>query len=460
MSETKSTLKFVGIAVVLVIIAYITTPGTQSPDTFFDVGEEFYPEFTDPNEAVSLEVIDFNEETGSALPFKVEYKEKQWRIPSHSNYPADGKDRLAKTAAGVIGIKKDDFRTDNVGDYEACGVIDPVDDTVLSLKGRGKRITLKGKNEKILADFIVGKKVAGSEGFRFIRVPGQKRVYAAKVDIDLSTRFSDWIETDLLEVDKDDIVRVVLLDYSVDERTGVVKQNDILTLTKNEGKWVADSMAANEEVAMPKMNGLLSTLDELSIVDVRRKPEGLSKSLKKGGSGITISQSDARSLQSKGYYFSKNGQLLSNEGELNCETTDGVKYILRFGEIIYGSGMAEKEQGKNDKTDIPEENRYLFIATEFNEKLFPEPEKPVNLDFQEKEEKDWSQQDHDNKRLHGAHETWKKQVEKGRKITEDLNARFADWYYVISSSSFDRLNLSRTDLVKRKEPKKDAAADS
>jgi len=456
MNEMKSTLKFVGIAVALVLIVYFTAPGKKTPKAFFDVGEEFFPEFTDPNQAVSLEVIDFDQETGSALPFKVEFKDKAWRIPSHNNYPADAKDRLARTAAGVIGIKKDDFRTDNPADYEACGVIDPLDDTILTLKGRGKRITLKNKNDKVLADFILGRKVEGSAGHRFVRVPGQKRVYSAKVNLELTTRFADWIETDLLQVDKENITQVVLQDYSIDERTRAVRQNDVLTLTKEEGKWRADSMTQDQEVDMVKMSNFLAALDGLSIVDVRPKPEGLSRSLKQGGGGITISQADAFSLQSKGFYFGSNGQLLSNEGELDCLTKEGVKYVLRFGEIVYGAGGQENkaEEGAGATADTPEANRYLFIAAEFDEKLFPEPEKPASLDFQQKDEKEWDQADHDNKRLYDAHENWRKQVEEGRKTAEDLNTRFADWYYVISSASFDKLNLTRQDLVKRKEKEK------
>ena len=69
-----------------------------------------------------------------------------WTIPSHRDYPADGMDRLSKTAAGVIGIKKDEFRSDNPTDHEALGVIGPLDEIETSLKGRGQRVTIKGKN--------------------------------------------------------------------------------------------------------------------------------------------------------------------------------------------------------------------------------------------------------------------------------------------------------------------------
>jgi hypothetical protein len=459
MTEMKKTVLFAGVAVLLVVIAYLTAPVSRTPDAFFDVGEEFFPDFIDPNEALTLEVIDYHEESGSAKPFKVEFKDGLWRIPSHYSYPADAKDRLAKTAAGVIGIKKDDFRTDNTADHEACGVIDPLDETALTLKGRGKRVTFKGKNDKVLADFIIGHQVEGVKGFRFVRVPGQKRVYAVKMDIDLSTKFSDWIETDLLQVDKEAITRVALHDYSIDENTLALLQRDILTLNRNDNTWAANKMAPDQEVDSARMYELLTALDELTIVDVRKKPAGLSQSFRKLTGNLTISQADGLSLQSKGYYFGSNGQLLSNEGELNCETGDGVKYILRFGEVVSDSTVdaAEGETGAEEQ-GTPGENRYLFITTEFNAARFPEPVKPSDLAFQDKEEEDWTEADRENKRLHDAHAAWQQQVEKAKKISDDLNGRFSDWYYVISSTSFDKLNLTRTDLVKQKEKKEEKAS--
>jgi len=99
MNEKKKTMIYAGVAVALVLLAIITAPRKIKPDAFFDQGEPFFPEFTDPNTAVSLEVVDFNEETGSAVPFKVTFKGNNWTIPSHYDYPADGKDQLAKTAA-------------------------------------------------------------------------------------------------------------------------------------------------------------------------------------------------------------------------------------------------------------------------------------------------------------------------------------------------------------------------
>lgn len=451
-TEKQKTLALAGAAVFLALVAFVTAPKTSTPDAFFDQGEPFFPDFTDPNSAVTLEVIRFDEETGSTMPFKVTFKEGQWTIPSHYDYPADQKDRLAKTAAAIIELRKDDFRTDNVADHEACGVLDPLDESVTSLQGRGERVIIRGENDQVLADIIFGKKVEGREGFRFVRLPGQKRVYAAKTDIEITTNFADWIDTDLLKVNRNEIEKVVLKDYSVDERTGIVRMRDVVTLTKNNNTWTADKLAADQEVDSGKMTNLLTALDQLSIVGVRPKPAGLSASLTRISDGVRLTQEDLLSLQSKGYFFSRSGQLLSNEGELQAETSDGVIYTLRFGEVVYGRGLAVTAGVDTIETEQkgPAENRYLFITASFDAQKFPEPKKPANTDFLNKADSLWTDADRKNKELYDAHKDWEEKVERAKKRVDELNARFARWYYVISQSSFEKLHLKRADLIREK----------
>jgi len=455
MNETQKTMIFGGVAVFLALIAFVTAPSRVTPDAFLDKGEQFFPEFTNPNNARTLEVIDYNEETGTAVPFKVTFEDGKWIIPSHHGYPADAKDRLAETAAGVIGIRKDEFRSDNVADHKALGVIDPLDETATALEGRGQRITIKGQNEQILADLIISEEeVEGKEKYRFVRLPDQKRVYAAKMDIDISTQFTDWIEKDLLKVNKDDINEVTLKDYSIDERSGSVQQRDVIELSREVEGWQANKMTSDQEVDDEKMTELIKALDELSIVGVRPKPQGLSASLEKTSDEFQITRDDMMSLQSKGYYFTRDGELLSNEGELQAKTKEGVLYTLRFGEVVYGSGLevsAGTGPGDDDEEEKQTENRYLFITTEFDGSDFVEPQKPENTAFESKPDSLWTEADRANKELQEEYERWQTKVENGKEKANDLNARFAKWYYVISGSSFDKVSQKRSDLIKKKE---------
>ncbi len=450
MDETRKTLVFVGAAVVAIVVAFIAAPADPTPEAFSDRGEAFFPAFTDPNEAASLEVIDFDEVTGDVAAFNVVFKGTRWRIPSHHNYPADDKDRLARTAAGLIAVRKDDVVAEIAADHEVLGVVDPLDETVASLAGRGKRVTIRDGNDNLLADLIVGKSVPGREGrYRYLRAPGQKRTYAARFDVDVSSRFVDWIEQDLLELEPSRIEQVTLRDYSIDERTRVLNQRDTIILTRKDDAWTVNRMRSGQQVDEPKMKDLLKALDELSIVGVRPKPAGLSRRLEDNDQGIRITRDDLASLQEKGYFFTREGQLVSNEGETRVRTKDGIVYTLRFGEIVYGVGDALTA---GTSTDIgsaggPGENRYLFITTEFDARMFPEPRRPADTTFQTRADSLWTAADRANADLQATYETWQEDVDDGRRTSADLNARFAQWYYVISADSFDRIRLGRRDLV-------------
>ena len=455
MSETRRTITYAGAALLLLTLAFLTAPRHITPDAFLDRGEAFFPEFTDPNVATTLEVIEFDEETAAARPFKVTFNKNKWTIPSHHDYPADGKERLAKTAAGVIGIKKDDFRSNNVADHEAFSVLDPLDQTMTTLKGRGKRVTIKGESGQILADLIIGNKLEGRANLRFVRLPDQKRVYVSRIDIDISTQFEDWIDRALLQVNQSDIEQMTLKDYSINERTGTINQRDVVILDRDQDSWKANRMSSTQEVDSTKFDALLKAIEELSIVGVRPKPEGLSRSLSRSEGGEGMSQADLLSLQSKGYYFTRDRNLVSNEGELEIRSSQGVIYTLRFGEILYGTGdsvtAGTDTSNEDDKERGPGENRYLFITASFDPNRFPEPAQTNDTDFLNKPEDDWTDTDRKNKELKDNHDEWLRKVEEGRELSDGLNTRFADWYYVISSSSFDKVHLKRSDLIKTKE---------
>jgi len=449
MDENKRTIIFVAVAVGLALVAWVVTPGKIRPEAFDDQGEPFFPEFNDPNIATSLEVIEYNKSSGEAVPFRVVTRNNLWSIPSHYDYPADGKDRLAKTAAGMISIRRDDFRTRNATEYAICGVIDPLDQTFAGLTGKGRRVSVRGPNEKLLADLIIGNDVPGRPGFRFVRVPNEKGVYAAKVDMEISTQFVDWIETDLLLVDMKKIDLVVIDDYSVNERTLSIDKVDEIELTLKGNNWIANGMKSNSVVDSVTMQNLLKAIDELSIVGVRPKPSGLSEQLAGTETSMSMSQSDVHSLQRKGFFFSTAGQMLSNEGELHASTSDGVTYILRFGEVVYGSGLSITAGSNSDVEEASGkgENRYLFVTTQANTERFIEPPQEANQEFLGKPDSLWTDSDKANNSAFVKRNNWKQKVKNAENRSAFLNTRFSGWYYVISAASFDDLHLSRKELV-------------
>lgn len=455
MTETKKTLIFAGVAAGLVILAFLLAPSRVTPDAFLDQGEPFYPDFTDPNTATTLEVISYNQESATASPFKVTFNNGYWTIPSHNDYPADAKDRLARTAAGVIQLTKDDFRTSNVSDHSRCGVIDPLDESAVGLSGRGTRVTIKGEGDRVLADFIVGDSVPERAGFRFVRVPGQNRVYAAKFDVEISTNFADWIDTDLLQVKKPRITRVNFNNYSVNERTSSVVKGEEFSLRRGDDGWRLTPGPGSRELDTTKVKKVLDAIENLRIVGVRPKPEGLSALMAGSASSQSISMGDQVSLQNKGFYLSNQGGLLANEGEAVIRTDQGIVYRLRFGEVLYGSGLevsAGVESDDDSKGSVGEkENRYLLVTAEFDPSVFGSQPPVPDTSYMGKPDSLLTEVDKSNREKYQELSRWRSDVEAGRATAETLNSRFANWYYVISGEDFSKVHISRSDLFKTDE---------
>ena len=193
--EVSKTLRLVGLAAGLLLVAIVTTPRVGSLSSFVERGQLMFPEFRDPNAAASLEVLEFDQRNGSVRPLKVQNRGGRWTIPSQHDYPTDAKDRLAKTAAALVVLKTDDVVSDNVADHERCGVIDPLDTSVPTLTGRGTRLVVRGPQDQMLADVIVGNPVDGHPGFRYVRQPNQRRIFTSNIgDLQLSADFADWIK--------------------------------------------------------------------------------------------------------------------------------------------------------------------------------------------------------------------------------------------------------------------------
>jgi len=463
MTDTVKTLVFAAVAAVLAAAALFAVPRAPKPELFVDQGEEFYPEFKNANDAAALSIVEYFEQTGAVRAFKVELKDGKWVIPSHHNYPADAKDRMARTAKSVIDLRKDVYRGDRTQDHEEFGVVDPAEEK----KGGGRRVTFHDRNGQVLADYIFGVETKDGSGLRYVRLPGQKRVYATRTPAEISGRFEDWIETDLLKLSSAAVRQVRFDNYSIDEVNGTLVNRREYILSRDDGAapWKVTGMKDTEEPHGENVSTLVTALDDLKIVGVRLKPPGLTRALQAPeGSPMRLTVQDVRSLEARGYYIVR-GQLLSNEGEIEACCEDGIVYTLRFGEILVGAGEAlevgtddPKDRGdpKKDPKKEGSENRFLFTTCRFDESLLGaapvDPgefkKDPAWTDEQAKKEEEAhkaKKDDYDRKK-----KEYDGKVAAGRKRTQELSNRFADWYYVISADYFKKLRRSREELVRPK----------
>lgn len=384
MNEFAKTGIALGSAAVLTVLALSTGPREVRLGLFDDQGQQFFPQFTDGEAIAELSVTAFREAQSDIYAFIVKRDDKGvWTIPSHGGYPADAKDQMGKAAAMLLGLTKQAVVGDSVGRHVEYGVVDPLAEGV-ETKGRGKRITMKDKAGNVLADLIVGNEVEGKPGNYYVRIPDKKRVYRTKLEGKLSTQFSDWIETDLLKAKSWDITKVVFDNYSVDEQKGEIVPGDKLVLDKDAAsKWKLEGLdATKEETNEDRAREVGDALGQIKIVGVRAKPEGLTARLERAN-GIEA-QFLAAQLQEKGFFLGRGGKLWSNEGDLLFETKSGVRYTLRFGELVAGEGDeltagvgAEKPKEGETPADKPAEkpanNRYLMVTVEFDQGLIEKP---------------------------------------------------------------------------------------
>jgi Domain of unknown function (DUF4340) len=506
MNPIFRTLVFVGAAVLSLGAAGLTywSHRPAQVDWAAELGEEFFPDFKDPNKATSLQVATFDKAASKTNSFSVEYKNGKWRIPSHNNYPADGKDRLKSTAASVIGITRGSSAGKTKDAHKEHNLLDPLDATITETEGRGDRITLKD-GDKVLVDYIIGKRKDGSSNTYYIRRADEERFFLSEVKIELSTKFADWIEPDLLDLKQDDIQTILIDRYSVNEAEQKIVQGEqsILRRETATADWQIEGIdAATLKPKTSVISAMLKSFDDLKIVGVRRKPEGLSASLQ-GGEALKVTNSTIADLQSRGFYFTGKG-LVSNEGDQLVSTFDGVSYVLRFGEVVTGSDIeieagsskeTEKKPAAEPKTDgdkpadpaQPEEadpakqkNRFVFITAQFDEAALgpapvepkkpvapkdDTPAKPVEPKDGEKPAEPTAPVANAQAEAKAAYEAALKKYEtdsdvyrirkkeyddkktSGEKKAKALNTRFADWYYVISEELFTEIRVKPEDLV-------------
>lgn len=353
-SELAKTALFLGAAIVLSVAAALVEPDARQAAIFSDQGELLFPRLLTVDSVTSIEVIDYNEAEAVARPLKAELRNNRWLLVSHNDYPAEARDRVARTAAALVGLKRDAVVADRFEDHAKFGVVDPLDTKVSSLTGRGKRVTLRDASGAPLADLILGDKEKAREGYRYVRIPGQKRVYAARTDAEPSARFEDWVESNLLRLSASQIKRIVILNYSIDERTGRLGPPQRTVLMRASETWKQES---GPTLSQSRIRSLVAALCGIRIVGARPTPPDLASQLR-GGQGLELTLDLVMGLRQRGFYITPDGRFLANEGEIIVETENGSSTTLRFGAIATTSDIV-----KPDPSKAIEEPRFVFATS-------------------------------------------------------------------------------------------------
>lgn len=494
----------------MLVLGWLLQPRYQSREIKPEAERILFPELTDVQKAASLEVVKYDEELATLQPFKVVQAGGVWVLPSHQNYPADAKDHLAAAATELVDLESLDVVSTSAADHETYGVIEPDPDKIKpGMTGVGELIEIRDAGGNKLARLVVGKEdkrpgmsAAGGKKLRFVRKAGQDPVYRVEIDTSkFTTRFDDWIEKDLLKLSPWDVRRAVLDDYSL----GAVESGGRIRVEQNrkdrievayddkDQKWSlvaleafgggaepkTETLGEGEELASARLNDLRNALGDLKIVDVVRKPAGLSADLK-AEEKFTADEEAVRSMQQRGFLPLKSGDILSTDGEAIIGMKDGVEYVLRFGAgTSVGSGTGE-DVAADEST-----GRYLLVMARFNEGLLEKPtleevpadsagdggaaeggadEAPKTTPAEGDAADQLKAADEAEARAQAALEArraverenrrrqddYDAKVKAAQRRVRDLNARFADWYYIVPAKEFAKIHLNRAAVVQSK----------
>ena len=532
----RKTAGFLGAGLLLLALGWAVQPRFKPATLKPAVERVLFPELTDAEKAASLEIIRYDDELATLYPFKVIKTGGVWVLPSHQNYPADAKDQLAAAATELVDLKALDVVTERAADHEVYGVIEPDQEKIKpGMTGVGQLIEIRDASGSKIARLIIGKEDkqagvgSGSRRLRFVRKAGQDPVYRVELDTSkFTTQFGDWIEKDLLKLTPWDVRSVELDNYTLaavesDGRLEVRQQRSEkmqLSYDDKASSWqltsletfpnedsadsVSEELKNNEEVDSTKLNDLRNALGDLQIIDVARKPAGLSADLKAAESFVNDVEA-VSSLQQRGFLPLPSGAILSTEGQTVIGMKDGVEYVLRF-----GAGTTVTEPGKagsGEDGDASGESaetaaRYLLVMAQFNEGLLEKPElaelpslpeeddkdgdsteqpkdeeseeekaekeassdekEPADADVtaadllkqadeaeaaMQKAIEDRRQVERENRR---KQESYDEKVVEGKKRVAELNGRFADWYYIVSDEEFKKIHLNREAVIKAK----------
>ena len=406
MKQVKTTIILSACALVSLVAALaVYYMGPQATDSQNElIGEVFYPEFTDPAQASSMTLIVWNGNDKETREFEIK-KVKQtlkvngedqevelWAIPAHSDYPVESPERLRETAGSVMNIERLSLETISKEEHARLGVIDPkAEDAKLKEAGQiGDRIVLTDDSGNTVCDLIIGNAVDAEaenevsndereivQGERyFVRQPDQNEVYVARLNLQITTEFSEWIDDDLLQVGDATVNRIQFLNYDVKEKLiekfggeVPVRQNfEEMIVNKENGSWVyGDLKTDTEELDSGPLSTLESQIQNLSILEVQPKPTYQDSDMKILNADLTVNAPDGMSrndqiriqqqvLGPQGFIIGLKDEnkvvpsLLSTNGELKFATDDGLVYNMVFGYDVKMDGE-EFEFASADKTD-------------------------------------------------------------------------------------------------------------
>lgn len=467
MSEKAKTAIFILIAAIVGGWAYASRPVAINDAPEEEVNKPLFPEFSDPLQAQSMLITRFDPERATIRKFEVANTKNGWQIVTKGGYPANATEHMTKAAVSLVDLKVLRVIEATPGQQPDYGVVEPNANSLTAAdEGVGQMISIKDSADKILANLIVGYADKENAQLRYVRVPGRNRIYLVKLDPTVfSTEFSDWIDKDLLEVNPFDVLAMRFRNYTLqltaqgtvgfspqmDAQVAFNEASNGWNLTEFQAPTAGDpahlqpaQIPEGEALNTERLNAIRDALKDVTIVDVVPKPLQLADALKKDFEIQKLQQDDWGTLIATGFLpYTLPGEdtakICGVNGEVVFETKDAVRYRLLFGNQRLGGENKDQRQ------------QYLFVQAEFAQEMVPMPELQEVPEIKEGEGQDVEAQDKLRREIKDANgralDVYHQRLAAAKLKILDLNDKFADWYYVVSSEDIAKIQLKRDQIA-------------
>ena len=224
---------FIGFLVVT-ILAVIGAGVSVGTHYFNHVGpveqERVFPGLTENQSEIGSISVKTAKETLTA-----KNENGKWSIVERSNYPGSDA-KMEKVMLGLAELRYSEPKTKMKDRYKRLQVED-----VTAKNAQSKRLTVKDKNGKVLADLIVGRQnraVSGPTGTGiYIRKPGDVQSWLAIGVLNVPTAPKDWIDPKIMDVAKDRIRKGVIVHpngkkFIIEKKQPIEKKFTLVDLPK------------------------------------------------------------------------------------------------------------------------------------------------------------------------------------------------------------------------------------
>ncbi len=469
MNDGLKTFLFLLAAVLVLIPAvFLTLPQRDTFTAQNMVQQELFPALKNVMDVASLSIREPGKsggagESGKSVGIEVKKVEGRWILPSYSGYPANAQNRMAEVVSSLMNLEVLRVAGDDAQSRAVCGVLEPEDPSAESAAQTGRRIVLRDAQDRVLLDMILGTETEEGSGKYYVRRTGQNPVYVVEMDPSkLTTRFLDWIETDLLKVQPADISMLFALDCTLDLRAQdqtaafnhrgqftvqqAYMENPDWTLTSNlrmMGENLREmGMPTGKTLDLEMLRHVSQALADMRICSVQRKPAEIVKAFQHP-ENISLTEEQKQTLMERGFCVLPmnlgNGSvnaLFSTDGQTHVYTKDGILYRLFFGGIA-GQEVLEDFAGAGDRKFY----RYLVLTADLYPQGLPQP----NLQqLQEKPADEAEKASYEALAAMNAQEQkiYEEALNEARNKVDRMNVLFADWFFIIPEDVFSQIHMT------------------